>query len=227
MIDFKKIILGCFKENKTSIVEQVKGETEEIGTLFCKSYFERQARKYKQIEFIEPFNFYLKCIEASIDFSTSFDNALLSFQYLNKMQPIFETALYELLQEFGQTDSPKKLIKTLDEKKQSYLFSALTENSLFFSTETDFASFCFVFGNSKQQDDFKPLQWMQNKQLLRELIAELKHPDIFITTNKYTLPNYFIDEKGNTILYLPTDKKINNKLSNSIAKIAIKLRQTK
>ena len=151
------------------------------------------------------------------------ENLQLEFQYFIRdgLEEIRKVIL-----ELEKTPPPK-LTKSLSESQQTFLYEKLTENSLFLPIDSDFASFCFVFGNSLKPNNFKPLQWMQNKQLLRELIAELKHPNIFITTNKYTLPNYFIDEKGKTILYLPTDKKINNNLSNSIDKIAKKMRQTK
>lgn len=123
---------------------------------------------------------------------------------------------------------PAKLIKSLSETQQSYLYKQLTENSLFLPIETDCESFCFVFGNSEQPKDFKPLQWMQNKQLLRELITVLKHPDIKkISKSKYLLPAFFIDEKQKTILYLPNEKIKPDILSTKIQEITKKMRQTK
>lgn len=122
---------------------------------------------------------------------------------------------------------PTKLIKSLTENQQIYLFNKLTENSLFFSTETDFKSFCFVFGNSIKPDDFIPLQWMQNRQLLRELITQVKHPDIKISTNLYSLPAFFVDKKGNIISELPTNTPKGKDLSFIILKITENLRQNK
>ncbi len=127
----------------------------------------------------------------------------------------------------GHPAEPTKLIKSLTENQQNYLYNKLTENNLFIPAETDFNSFCFVFGNSIKPDDFKPLYWLQNKQLLRELITKLKHPDTFITTNKFTLPNYFIDRKEKTILYLPPNRPRLDNLSDEIEKIMKNMRQNK
>ena len=125
-------------------------------------------------------------------------------------------------------ETPQTLIKSLYESQQNFLYNKLTENSLFLPKETDFESFCFVFGNSEQPKDFKPLQWMQNKQLLRELITVLKHPDIKkISKSKYPLPAFFIDEKQKTILYLPNEKIKPDILSTQIQEITKKMRQTK
>jgi len=124
------------------------------------------------------------------------------------------------------TPPPAKLIKTLSENQQKYLFNQLTENSLFLPKETDFKSFCFVFGNSITPDNFNCLQWLKNKQLLRELITELKHPDIEITKNKFYLPDYFSDKKDKPILYLPTNKPKTDKFSTKIVVITTKMRQT-
>lgn len=123
--------------------------------------------------------------------------------------------------------TPSKLICSLNDNQQSFLYSKLTESGLFMPTETDYKSFCFVFGNSIKPDDFKPLKWTQNKQLLRELITELKHPDIEITKNKYILPAFFIDTKEKGILYLPPNKTKGNTLSDKIVEISKKMRQTK
>jgi hypothetical protein len=138
---------------------------------------------------------------------------------------------YEMLLKYqpAPTPAPKpiRLIKSLSENQQIFLYNKLTENSLFLPIDSDFVSFCFVFGNSLKPNDFKPLQWMQNKQLLRELITELKHPDIEISKNRYILPAFFIDEKQKTILYLPTNKIKSDILSTKIVEISKKMRQTK
>lgn len=123
--------------------------------------------------------------------------------------------------------TPSKLIKSLTDNQQSFLFNKLTESGLFMPIETDYNSFCFVFGNSIKPDEFIPLQWLQNRQLLRELITELKHPDIEITKNKYTLPAFFIDKKNNSIIELPTNTPKGSNLSTKIQEISKNLRQTK
>ncbi|NCB67323.1 MAG: hypothetical protein EOM47_00555 [Bacteroidia bacterium] len=119
-----------------------------------------------------------------------------------------------------QTPHPK-LIKTLSIIQQKNLFDMLIDNKLL-SSETDFNSFCFVFGSYLMPNDFKPLKWLKNRQLLRELITELKHPDVIVPTSKYILPNYFIDKNDKPITELPTntpkDLKIEHYLNN-LAKI--------
>lgn len=124
--------------------------------------------------------------------------------------------------ELKSTNTPHpKLIKTLSTIQQKNLFDMLIDNELL-SSETDFDSFCFVFGSYLMPNDFKPLKWLTNRQLLRELITELKHPDVIIRTTKYILPTYFIDKNDKPITELPTntpkDLKIEHYLNN-LAKI--------
>ena len=115
---------------------------------------------------------------------------------------------------------PAKLIKSLTKTQQAYLYSKLTEKSLFLPVGTDFDNFCFVFGNSMKPENFKPLKWLKNRQFLRELITTLKHPDITIPTSKYKLPPYFLDEKEKPIAELPTNTPKGLKIEHYITDLA-------
>ena len=115
---------------------------------------------------------------------------------------------------------PAKLIKSLTETQQTYLYSKLTEKSLFLPVGTDFDNFCFVFGNSMKPENFKPLKWLKNRQFLRELITTLKHPDITIPTSKYKLPSYFLNKEGEPIKELPTNTPKDLKIEHYITDLA-------
>lgn len=117
-----------------------------------------------------------------------------------------------------QTPHPK-LIKQLSTKQQQNLFEMLTNNDLL-SKETDYKSYCFVFGSYLMPDNFKPLKWLKNRQLLRELITELKHPDVIIPTSKYILPNYFIDKYDKPIKELPNDTPKDLKIEHYLNNLA-------
>lgn len=214
------------------------------------SDFDNEDDEYTRLCLIDDINRYknkLSTINEIILLATDFKDRILGvipdfkdicaklLQEHNKLQSQWQNEVMErekriaekIIPKPAPDPTPSKLIKSLIDNQQDFLFSKLTENSLFLPTETDYKSFCFVFGNSIKPDKFIPLQWLQNKQLLRELITELKHPDIEITKNKYTLPAFFIDTKEKNILYLPTNKPKNDILSNKIVEISIKLRQTK
>lgn len=148
-------------------------------------------------------------------------NALKAWRYV-----IFDAQWYADNVFIDDKITPPILIKSLSEKKQASLYKNLTEKSLFLPIDTDYDSFCFVFGNDKEPNNFIRLEWQQNKQLLRELITELKHPDIEISKNKYTLPPYFNDKKKKNIDYLPTNKPKPQTESEKLKDIVKKMRQT-
>lgn len=176
------------------------------------------------------------CIDKFFDFTSDvkivgFDFSFIDFEYMikelyaeiknnpygikPKHKPIFEKNTIT-----SPPSPPAKLIKSLTINKQNYLYSKLTEKSLFLPVGTDFDSFCFVFGNSPKPENFKPLKWLKNRQLLREIIITLKHPDITIPTSKYKLPPYFLDEKGNPIAELPTNTPKDLKIEHYIDDLA-------
>ncbi len=107
---------------------------------------------------------------------------------------------------------PLQFTKTLSKTQQNYLFKQLTESDVFLSkSSTDYDSFCFVFGNSKEPEKFIPLVWQPNsKQFLRDLIEPLKHPDIKKADLERVIPNLFIDIKGKPII-LPKNKVLKNR----------------
>lgn len=120
---------------------------------------------------------------------------------------------------------PILLIKNLKKNQQEFLYRQLTEKGTYLDEKTDYQSFCYVFGNSVKPDNFSPLKWMQNRQVLRILITELKHPDISITKSKYSLPPYFIDKNDKQLKELPNNKAHNDNIfEDNILQITKKLR---
>lgn len=124
-----------------------------------------------------------------------------------------------------QNPQPKpQFTKTLSEAQQMYLYKKLTEGDVFLSnSDTSYPSFCYVFGGSIKPEDFKPLKWLQNVQLLRELLAPLLTT---YKTQKFVIPPYFKKKKGVLINHLPGNKPTLNSLSPKIVSIHKGLKQT-
>lgn len=138
-----------------------------------------------------------------IDIDSFIKNILSENSNIIELSNIFDSLSKEVsIKKVSKADPI--LIKSLTIKQQTKLFRMLKDKN-FLPLDADFDSFCFVFGNSIKPDNFKPLQWLQNRQLLRELTKHLKRPDINIPTSKYKLPPYFIDKHKNSILELPTN----------------------
>lgn len=114
------------------------------------------------------------------------------------------------------TPPPIQLTRTLKSTQQKYLFNKLIENELFLPKNTNYESFCHVFGGSVKPDDFEVLEWRETKQTLRELIVGLKNANIEITQHKYPIPPYF-KKKGRIINNLPGHKKRETPESKKIA----------
>lgn len=170
-------------------------------------------------------------IEEIINHSLDSLQRLVINELLPLNKEIYETYLKKvrelLIQENIYKSKPQKLFASISDNKLNFIYVRLTENSVFLPKNTDYNSFCYVFGNSERPTDFTRLVWKPNKQLLRELITGLKSPDIEISSHKYDLPPYFKNEKGENISYLPNNKSKQDPLSKKLKEILIKLRQTK
>ena len=219
--------------------------------LFCKKYFNNKVSEletdsnrfynsYKiendSLERKELYEFYVGAaaevheLEETIELINEFRDLLLLA--IPNLENDFKLKLHEH-NERNKSETKKaatphlKLIKQLSSNKdrnlimQTNLFRMVIDKNLM-DKNTDFDSFCFVFGDDCMPVKFKPLKWLASRQLLRELIEYLKHPDIKIPTSRYNLPPYFIDINDKQINELPTnrprDAKIHDVLTN-LAKI--------
>jgi len=143
-------------------------------------------------------------------FSEFKQQKIFSYFNQNKKLELFEKILIRLFANFSEPQQTgradfKKLTKKLSIEQQKNLFSVLTNENLL-SKDSDFDSFCFVFGGDRMPDNFKPLKWLANRQLLRELLVRFENTDNKIPTAKYTLPPYFVNKKDKCITELPNDR---------------------
>ena len=111
-----------------------------------------------------------------------------------------------------------KYLIPLNESKLKHLFNGLVDNE-FIDKQTNINHFYFVFGGLEVPPDtseLKPIKWLKNKQLLRELIFGRKYEGFtdtgLLNTNgvvKATvskeIPLFFRD-KNNRTLRLANDK---------------------
>jgi hypothetical protein len=108
---------------------------------------------------------------------------------------------------------------TTDEAKR--LYEGLTNNG-FLPKETIYSHFCYVFGGTAISDNekpFKPLKWLKNKQLLRELLTHDKIKcTLSIAEIERQTPNLFIDEH-NRPLSLANNKPVPSTDSDILKKI--------
>jgi hypothetical protein len=106
-------------------------------------------------------------------------------------------------------DEQKKLFEYL--KKPSVKQS---ETAQFLPNDTSYNHFCYVFGGTPIPNNEKPLplQWLQSKQLLRELLTnkKIKKEKIGIAEIERQTPKHFVDEHNNPF------KLAKNKQANSL-----------
>lgn len=136
-----------------------------------------------------------------------------------------EIAINELTTQFEPEPNqlPKHFTKTLTTEQRNYLYRKLTEKGVFLPIDTDFESFCFVFGVDVKPNHFEPLKWQQNKQLLRELLEPLQHPDIKIKADfERNVSDYFID-KNNNVIVLSKNKVVESTLHDNLLTIIKRL----
>ncbi len=95
------------------------------------------------------------------------------------------------------------LLLELSSEQLDKLFELLKSN--FIDAEPDRQSFDYIFGSEQKPNQFKPIVWIQSKQLLRELLTGLqkeikfniKHPDTRELSNEIErqTSTYFVDKK--------------------------------
>ncbi len=148
----------------------------------------------------------LKSLELIEDFKEEIEGYKKKWEIEEKQQP------------------PQQFTKTLSEKQLEYLFNKLTENDVFLSKkDTDYSSFCYVFGGSMKPENFISLKWLQNVQLLRELLKPILYN---YREYKIDVPPYFKKKKGEIINHLPSNKPTKNIFSRKIIDIHKGLTQT-
>lgn len=177
MIDYRKIILDCIKEEKNPIEVQAKQEqgAENLGTIFCVSYFERQAKKFAQSDFIDPIEFYVKCYSELVESINYFKTNEQKFLYTEKIYPILETALNKLINNDTTDDTPKIIIP---------------DNILIELQAQGFI----------ENKNARPLKWLKNKQFLRELLTHsIIKGTLSIAEIERQTPLYFVDKNDKSI----------------------------
>lgn len=141
----------------------------------------------------------------------------------------YETAIWlidetenKLREEKGKGHLRLAQLKTnLSNTQRTLLYDLLVENK-FIPDETDKDGFNWVFGgNNKKYTSFK-IKWLKNKQLLRELLIPLKHPETKISDIKRIIPQIFIDTKCNAIT-LANNKSVPSQDSDKLSEIHKKL----
>jgi hypothetical protein len=78
----------------------------------------------------------------------------------------------------------------LSKTQQNFLFEQLKSGG-FIAEDSDYNSFCHVFGGNQKPEQFKQLEWLKTKQLLRELLLPLIHLFISFPELKRQVPHYF------------------------------------
>ncbi len=110
--------------------------------------------------------------------------------------------------------------KPLNIKQRKYLYEELMKGQ-YIPENTDFINFCHVFGGGDRPDHFEPLIWtglsQSPKQLLRELLIPLIHPEIKLVDMENLVPSYF-SYKGKP-MKLAKDKKVFTQDSDNIKTI--------
>lgn len=119
----------------------------------------------------------------------------------------------------------------LNEIKLKHLFSELVNNE-FIDKQTNINHFYFVFGGIEvppNTSDFKPIKWMKNKQLFRELIfgikcEEFSHTGLFNETGVSKAEvaretHIFFQNKSNQKLHLASNRFISSIDSDKIKDI--------
>jgi hypothetical protein len=99
------------------------------------------------------------------------------------------------------------LTRSLSPEEQRFLYGQLVEKG-FIDKSEDYQNFCFAFGRTPLNREFKKIKWcVNNKQCLCDLLVEIK----FHKTDadmRETAGYYFMDWKGR-VMSLPRNKKHN------------------
>lgn len=117
---------------------------------------------------------------------------------------------------------PQQLKTKLTDTQRDLLYNLLIDDN-FISGDTDRDGFIWAFGGENYKYTSFKITWLKNKQLLRELLEPLKHPDIIIKADfERIVPSIFIDSKGEAIT-LAKNKRILSQDSDRIAAILKKI----
>jgi hypothetical protein len=121
-----------------------------------------------------------------------------------------------------ETITSKQLKTNLNDTQRSLLYDLLKKDK-FIPDDTDRDGFIWAFGGKNDKyTDFK-IKWLNNKQILRELVIPLEHPDIKIKADYERLvPLVFIDDKNNPIT-LAKNKPVPSLESDKIKEILKKI----
>jgi hypothetical protein len=97
------------------------------------------------------------------------------------------------------------LTRSLSPEEQRFLYGQLVEKG-FIDKSEDYQNFCFAFGGSPLNREFKKIKWcVKNRQCLRDLLSEIKFHKTDADMLK-TVGYYFVDWKGQT-MRLPVNNK--------------------
>lgn len=107
------------------------------------------------------------------------------------------------------------ILKNKQAKNIEILYRNLVE-SKFISQDSDLESFKSIF-HGYSTSNFIPIKWLNNKQLLRELLTELKHNDTKIAEMQRLIPTLFIDKQSNPLI-LAKNKHLDTRESRQIQK---------
>lgn len=120
------------------------------------------------------------------------------------------------------TENKSRFLQTsLNEYQITLLFQLLMDNE-FISNQTIIETFIWVMDGKNGNTIGDKIIWNKNKQLLRELLIPIKHPDIKQADFERLVPVFFRDKKNNPIT-LAKEKHVPSVDSDKIAEIHKKL----
>ncbi|MDD4993496.1 MAG: hypothetical protein PHR83_14820 [Paludibacter sp.] len=150
----------------------------------------------------EPEQYLKNCFDLLNDFATKFMNLCNDFNIdIDKIQNELGFILITNNPKSNNGLTPPIIIRLLTKKQSDFLYKGLVSGAFLPIDKTglDEKAFCYLFGGIGKPTDLKPLKWLKNVQLLRELLTALKNSDIKLAEMERTTPKYFIKKNGKCI----------------------------
>lgn len=133
---------------------------------------------------------------------------------------LFKDLLKQKLNQHINTIRTSKLQTNLTDTQRSLLFDLLVKDN--YIPDSDKDGFIWAFGGENDKYKAFKVKWLKNKQLLRELLIPLKHPEMIKADFERLIPLIFIDIKNNAIT-LAKNKPVLSQDSDKITEILRKI----
>lgn len=99
-------------------------------------------------------------------------------------------------------------------------------NRGFISTDTTQEQIDYAFGRIEKTDSTKPIKWLKNKQLLRELVTALMHPETRKCSIAKIVPELFVSKTGEP-MRLAGDKPVKSTDCDNLTEICRTIKRKK